>query len=622
MKEKIVDIMREKYGVVIKPNGKKLTITDKDTIFSAYRKVAMYLFANHEMTQADELFTVEKEVERRVRNRDQRFLKLNPIQIDYDSASEEMQAITFFVNRAVKSTKGKSANTDWKDHVYYAKGTLESKYTGLYVFVSPSGAFKTSDIDYPFSISRGSHLVLLVNLPLAYGYNKLGEDFTTNFLIHSTSSVIHTQECDSFYYDLFDATMTKLKFAKAHPRLTSAIERAKYQRPVDLSECDNVDKDNYNDDVMARVPMGSLKLSVNHKKGTYEPEEMGYFNTTYNVSVLSDVTLPNEKEKHYIYKNALPLLVDRERVYKLFTRYLQKTQSIFLQVDHDLETEQDLTHARFFEEKKNIKVETQREMNRLGNTLSDHFKHVEIDNDIDLNKLSHITPELKDTVALLPKADDGDKAILRFRKLRNHKVYGIFTTANNTVAVDFRSDENGKIEKAKGMMVGLQSLIHEYGHYLDHNMKSDAISLSSDYRFEDILFNVQSWFDKNWGNKAKNMPLKQSYLTLPSEVFARAFEVYVSRCGLDNSFTADKERINDTSILNVRYACFEGVTLQLIDNYFDNEFPDLKANIQKYVNSSKGSKNIIDKREETVKKTAKKAVKVVVFKQAEQLSLF
>ena len=82
MKEKIVDIMRQKYGVVIKPNGKKLTITDKDTIFSAYRKVAMYLFANHEMTQMDELFSVEKEVERRVRNRDQNFLKLNPIQID------------------------------------------------------------------------------------------------------------------------------------------------------------------------------------------------------------------------------------------------------------------------------------------------------------------------------------------------------------------------------------------------------------------------------------------------------------------------------------------------------------------------------------------------------------
>lgn len=91
---------------------------------------------------------------------------------------------------------------------------------------------------------------------------------------------------------------------------------------------------------------------------------------------------------------------------------------------------------------------------------------------------------------------------------------------------------------------------------------------------------------------------------------------------MDNSFTADKERINDTSILNVRYAYFEGATLKLIDNYFDNEFPDLKANIQKYVNRSKGSKNIIDKREETVKKTAKEAVKVVVFKQAEQLSLF
>lgn len=619
MKEKIVDIMRQKYGVVIKPNGKKLTITDKDTIFSAYRKVAMYLFANHEMTQMDELFSVEKEVERRVRNRDQNFLKLNPIQIDYDSASEEMRAITFFVNRAVKSTKDKSDNDDWKKHVYYAKGTLKGKNAGLYVFVSPNGAFKTSDINYPFSVSRGSHLVLLVNLPLAYGYNKLEEDFDKNFLIHNINPVIHTKECDGFYRDLFDATMTKLKFAKIHPRLRSAIERLDYQRPVDLSECEDVQK--FDDYTSARMPKGSIQFRKN-EKGAYEPEEMGYTGYKYNVDILRDVTLPDEKKKHYIYKGSLAVLADREHTYKLFTRYLQKTQNLFLQVDHDFKAEQDLTHARFFEEKKNIKLETQREMNRLGNTLVDHFKHVEIDNDIDLNKLSHVTQELKDTVALLPKVDDGDKAILRFRKLRNHNALGIFSPVNNTVAVDFRSDQNGKIEKGKGVTVGLQSLIHEYGHYLDYNMKTDSITLSSDYGFESILFNVQSWFDKNWGSNEKNMPFKRSYLTLPSEVFARAFEVYVSHCGLDNSFIKDREMIDDKSILNVKYACFEGHTLDLIDNYFDIEFPDLKVNIQNYVNRSREPKNIIDKKEKPVKKNTKKPVQVVVVKQTEQLSLF
>src|SRR5699024_11277097 len=108
-----------------------------------------------------------------------------------------------------------------------------------------------------------------------------------------------------------------------------------------------------------------------------------------------NIKITDENKHHYIYKASLAVLADREHTYKLFTRYLQKTQNLFLQVDHDFKAEEDLTHARFFEEKKNIKLETQREMNRLGNTLADHFKHVEIDNDIDINNLSNVTQELK-----------------------------------------------------------------------------------------------------------------------------------------------------------------------------------------------------------------------------------
>ena len=80
--------------------------------------------------------------------------------------------------------------------------------------------------------------------------------------------------------------------------------------------------------------------------------------------------------------------------------------------------------------------------------------------------------------------------------------------------------------------------------------------------------------------------------------------------------------IDDKSILNVKYACFEGHTLDLIDNYFDIEFPDLKVNIQNYVNRSREPKNIVDKKEKPVKKNTKKPVQVVVVKQTEQLSLF
>ncbi len=77
--------------------------------------------------------------------------------------------------------------------------------------------------------------------------------------------------------------------------------------------------------------------------------------------------------------------------------------------------------------------------------------------------------------------------------MRNHRALGIFTPVNNTVAVDFRSDENGMIEKGIGKKnIGLQSLIHEYGHFLDYNMLCDSAALSLSGDFDNILFQTQA----------------------------------------------------------------------------------------------------------------------------------
>ena len=50
----------------------------------------------------------------------------------------------------------------------------------------------------------------------------------------------------------------------------------------------------------------------------------------------------------------------------------------------------------------------------------------------------------------------------------------MFTPFNNTLAVDFRPNDGGGI--------GLQSFVHEYGHFLDYNTKDELPrSLSSDF---------------------------------------------------------------------------------------------------------------------------------------------
>ena len=110
-------------------------------------------------------------------------------------------------------------------------------------------------------------------------------------------------------------------------------------------------------------------------------------------------------------------------------------------------------------------------MSTLSNEWQNNLSSVEIDNEVDLNKLSELKPEISKSLAILPKADNSKKPILRFRKLRNHHALGMFTPFNNTLAIDFRPNDGGGI--------GLQSFVHEYGHFLDYNTKDESLSFAA-----------------------------------------------------------------------------------------------------------------------------------------------
>ena len=54
MKEKVVNLMKEKLNITKAVSDyKKLTISDKDNLWSAYKKLAAYLTANHEFTEEE-----------------------------------------------------------------------------------------------------------------------------------------------------------------------------------------------------------------------------------------------------------------------------------------------------------------------------------------------------------------------------------------------------------------------------------------------------------------------------------------------------------------------------------------------------------------------------------------
>lgn len=614
MKEKIVDLMREKFGIFTNAKTRKLTITAKDNLFSAYRKLALYLYANHEMTSAEEIQMVKHKISSHFdkEERENNYSELTKVDISVMS-SELAKNIKY------ECKKSKNAENDtWKNHIYMIENA--DKAEKVFVVLSPEGVFKTNALKYSYYrkdyFTHSKETLMLVNMPLTYGYSVIQKDFYNTY---AKEDCLNEFFKTSLSDDIFSQTFTKGKFAKYYPVLPNVVKRAKNARCVKVEDCTEVEK--YDDDVLGKLPENSFIM--NAENGFYVPCKT-YFGTKYNISILMDVTLPGDKGNYYINQRTLLKLLERNLGISILRNYLIKTQNIFMQFDHDMEMSESLSHARFFEEKKNIKQETKRVMTIFENMLNNKFCHVEIDNDVELDKLGHIKDELKETTDILPNSNDGKKAILRFRKLRNHRALGIFTPVNNTVAVDFRSDENGMIEKGIGKKnIGLQSLIHEYGHFLDYNMLCDSAALSLSSDFDNILFQTQAELRAN-SKRLALMGEKIEYLCLPSEIFARAFEVYVYDCGLDNSFTKDSEQLN-LETLNLRYSCFNRNIRLLIDVYFDKKFPTLRRDIAKYVKrhtEDDDLSKVSESSESSYTVESKKISKPKIYKHVAQLSLF
>lgn len=226
-------------------------------------------------------------------------------------------------------------------------------------------------------------------------------------------------------------------------------------------------------------------------------------------------------------------------------------------------------HAKFFQTKKNINLKTQAEMNRLSRSWVGLFSTVEIDNDVDLEDLQKLIPEFTSISDVLPRVNSNALPILRFRKIRNHKALGLFSPFNNTIAVDFRVNEK------EG--VGLQSFVHEYGHFLDYNGSNKGI-LSLQNSFSKILESARSEIYTD--NK---LTKKADYYSTSTEVFARAFELYCSHCGLNNSLIRDPEVYAEDS----RFTTFSNECREWIYSYFKALFPDLEKNIKEKIEYEK-----------------------------------
>lgn len=205
-------------------------------------------------------------------------------------------------------------------------------------------------------------------------------------------------------------------------------------------------------------------------------------------------------------------------------RILSALQNDYVMAKEEARMEKVLSgdYAKSFQTKKNIPQKCIRAMSRSG--FNDYFGYVEFDEECDLNLMEELCREYQAFAKALG-IDRYPEVSLRFRKLGNHKASGLYYYLLKCLCVDVRSP---------------QSMVHEVGHMVDYHLDH----ISAKYAFQKIYDRYEELL-RNYcrtSNAAEvkvlrgNTKYNLKYYLMPTEVFARCFEMYVVRIrGIDNS---------------------------------------------------------------------------------------
>lgn len=249
--------------------------------------------------------------------------------------------------------------------------------------------------------------------------------------------------------------------------------------------------------------------------------------------------------------------------------------------------------------KANINEETQKVMDNTE--LKEYFKFVELDNDVDLKLFGDFEREMHRIQEVLPKIND-TKPDLRLRKLGNYKAAGLYFPFNKTIALDFRSDSTENRDEYKPSEPGIRSFIHEYGHYLDYNLvNSDGMttSLSLEQEFRPIIEKYVEQLKEN-GIYSQSHGKTANYYAVPTEVFARAFEVYAYEKGLRSPLMKSEDYGTEP-----QYVSFTPEIREEITKYFDEKLPEFGGKIRELAEKERIEKQEIDQSQDKVEDTKK-----------------
>ena len=229
------------------------------------------------------------------------------------------------------------------------------------------------------------------------------------------------------------------------------------------------------------------------------------------------------------------------------------------------------------------------------------FRKVEIDTQkyegeiFDYEEFSKVEQDFLGVLDKLPQAKAQPE--LKFRRLGKHKAWGIYSPALNILAVDVRHTE---------------SFIHEYGHYLDFKHGDEVYSEMSKF------FPIIKAYKKKLTELAEDSKYAQKltakrmgYYLIPTEIFARAFELWVSA-----TIVSDATIISSTKTYNSQpeYIAFSHIK-ELVFSFFNAIFPNTTSSNQSMVATLRSQK-------ETTVPKAKVWEEIDPTNTGEQLSLF
>ena len=257
-------------------------------------------------------------------------------------------------------------------------------------------------------------------------------------------------------------------------------------------------------------------------------------------------------------KNKTMLKVMADYLYEL---YLDDF-NITLMEEYDRVQKSD--YAKSFETKRNIPTKIQAAMDSTK-FLEYGFGFVEFDEQFDLEKL----PDIEEQWGLIHKAlpHSENKPELRFRKIEHRKAHGVYFPIFDCITISVRN---------------VNSMLHEYGHHIDFTYDKDQnLSMSDEFRL------LLKGYQKNLSDGGVYKGAMLNYFLTPTEVFARAFEIYCVTVLPRVSFT---ESLADYGN-KFEYLWLINHTEEVL-NYFNTKFPHIREEVANIKQNERPSSNL------------------------------